>query len=156
MLEVEKRSLELMISRRDWLVEKTHHPRLWVALLNTVRYNAAIVAMNKVIEGQRNYIEQLEDAHPLQLVHDQLFDLVDLLAFCAVTVEGEADGRTLRTDDGVIIVERDGVEQYRAVCGEAPFDASAVLSAGYQMTCNLKVNGWHLTGDEDVITLFSK
>ena len=158
--------LAALITERDAYVADTHDLNLFVAMWRTFRRNSRIIEMNNRIADQLDYVEEMQER--LEAVHtrvpytvspdayaapytvspdayavidDRLFDLIDWLAQHRVTVTGHCDGRTVRTDERVLVVDRDGVEQYRAVCGDATLDHDELRARLNGLDAHLIVNG---------------
>lgn len=158
LLNYARHNLDGLISKRDWYVADTHDHNVFVALWRTFTRNKSIINLNNMIEEQRAIVEQLEDELaqvapvPFTLSHDahvvlddRVLDFVDWLAQAHVTVSGTLGGRTLRTDDGAIIVERNGVAEYRAPCGDGSVSYDDIVERLEQFDAHLSINGVQFT-----------
>ena len=150
-LNTARRELDALIITRDWYIIDIHAAPLPVALWRTFVHRRPLVRLNSAIEAQRDIVDYLESApcepvpyrvHPAALpcIDDALFDLVDVLGDSDATVTGVIDGRTVDTVDGVLIVECDGVEQYRVVCGDAALDTRQVTDLAVDLEGCLRIN----------------
>lgn len=148
-LTAARRELDALIITRDWYIVDIHAAPLPVALWRTLAHRRPLTRLNNAIEAQRDVVDYLETApvpyriHPAALpcIDDALFDLVDALGNSSVNVTGEIDGRTVETDDGVLVVCRDGVEEYRVVCGDEPFTVGNITDLAVNLEGRLLING---------------
>ena len=60
LLETAQGELESLIYKRDWYIEDTHHPFLFIALWRTLVRNKRIIKLNERIDLKRDRIEYLE------------------------------------------------------------------------------------------------
>ena len=150
-LNIAQRELDALIITRDWYIADIHTAPLPVALWRTFTHRRPLTSLTRRIEAQRDIVDYLEmmTAAPipytlspaaLPLITDSLFDLVDALGNSPLNVRGEIDGRTVDTVDGVIVVSCDGVEQYRAVCGDEPFEAGNITDLAVDLEGRLHID----------------
>ena len=141
------RELASLVTQRDRLVADTHDLNLFVAMWRTFKRNSRIIEMNNRIADLLDYVETLEEVSytlspdAYAVIDDHVFDLIDWLAMHNVTVTGHCDGRTVYTDERVLVVDRDGVEQYRAVCGDEMLDHELLKEMLDGLDAHLTVNG---------------
>ena len=172
-LDTAARELAALITERDAYVADTHDLNLFVAMWRTMTRNSRIIEMNNRIADQLDYVEEMQerleavrtrvpytvspDAYALPYtlspdayaaIDDRLFDLIDWLAQHSVTVKGHCDQRTVRTDERVLVVDRDGVEQYRAVCGDAVLDHDELRTRLDGLDAHLIINGTVFTSTD--------
>jgi hypothetical protein len=161
LLNCARRNLDSLISKRDWYIADTHDRNVLVALWRTFTRNKSIINLNNMIEDQRDYVEHLEDelaqvapvpftlSHDAQAVlADRVLDLVDWLSQAHVTVSGTLNRRTLRTDDGSIIVERNGVDEYSAPCGDGSVSYDDIVERLDGFDAHLIINGMTFTSTD--------